>query len=90
MKELTYYLADNCGNIILMKRVRDPKKGVFTGFIWNGAKKKWIEAWDLCCDYFYGYEPAKETDAEGAKKYMIESGATEEEAAGYVKKDIGK
>lgn len=87
MREVTYYLADNCGNIILMKRVRDPKKGIFTGYIWGRVKKKWVEAWELCCDYFYGYEPAKVTDEEGAKKYMIETGTPEEEAAEFIKKD---
>ncbi len=88
MKEVTYYLADNCGNILLMKRVRDPEKGIFTGYIWNRVEKKWIEAWDLCCDYFYGYESATVTDAEGAKKSMMEKGATEEEAAKFIKKDM--
>ena len=85
MREVTYYLADNCGNIILMKRVRDPKKGIFTGYIWN--PHKWVEAWELCCDYFYGYEPAKVTDEEGAKAYMVEAGVTEEQAEEFLKED---
>lgn len=87
MKEVTYYLADNCGNILLMKRVRDPETGIYSGFIWNG-NKYWVEAWDLCYEYFFGYESAILTDAEGAKKYMIEEGATVEEANKFINEDM--
>ena len=52
MREVTYYYTDDCGLDILMKKVRDPKKGIFSGFIWKVDEKEWNEKWKLTCGYF--------------------------------------
>lgn len=88
MREVTYYYTDDCGLDILMKKVRDPKKGIFSGFIWKVDEKVWNEKWELTCGYFYGFEPARVISEEEAKAYMIGHGAAEEEAEEIVRRDI--
>jgi len=88
MEEVTYYLGGSSEDILLMKQVRDPQKDNILGFIWNINKKEWVRAWMLDDEYFFGYESAKVIDVEEAKKYMIKEGATDEEAAELIKKDI--
>ena len=87
MREVTYYYTDDCGLDILMKKVRDPVKGIFTGFIWKIDDKVWNEKWELTCGYFYGFEPAGVISAEAAKAYMVRYGAAGEEAEEFIRKD---
>ena len=47
MREVTYYYTDDCGLDLLMKKVRDPEKGIFSGFIWKVDEKVWNEKWEL-------------------------------------------
>lgn len=51
-REVTYYYTDDCGLDLLMKKVRDPEKGIFSGFIWKADEKVWNEKWELTCGYF--------------------------------------
>ena len=88
MREVTYYYTDDCGLDLLMKQVRDPKKGIYTGFIWKGDEKVWNEKWELTCGYFYGFEPARVISEEEAKAYMVKHGAAEEVAEEIVRRDI--
>ena len=80
MREVTYYYTDDCRLDILMKIVRDPEKGIFTGFIHKVDEKIWNEKWELTCEYFNGFKPARVISEEEAKAYMVRRGAAEEES----------
>ena len=86
--EVTYYYSDDCGVDLLLKKVRNPKKGIFTGYIWGCVDKKWNENWERASEYFYE-APSEVVDAKFAKEYMVRYGATAAEADAALKKDIG-
>lgn len=49
MREVTYFYTDECWLDMVMKKVRDQEKGVFTGFIWKVDEEVWNEKRELTC-----------------------------------------
>lgn len=85
-----YFYQNDCGVESLMKWLRDPEEGIYTGYIWNSVKKQWVENWELCCGAFYGFEPSKRINKQEAQKYMVAHGATEQEASKQIAEDLKK
>ena len=72
MREVWYRVATDLTNV-LMKKVRDPEEGIYTAYIWNSVRQDWVEAWEICCGYFVGFEPSfpvTEEEAEELKKII--------------------
>ncbi len=82
-----YYHSTDSGGDYLMKRVRDPARGILTGFMWNVPRKEWVEDWELTSGYFYGFEPATWLTSEQAIGHLVRKGCTKEEAEAQIKKD---
>ncbi len=51
---------------LVMKKVVDEEKQIYTAYVWNYGKKDWVEAWDVACGYFAGYDDAFELTEEEA------------------------
>ena len=54
---------------MLMKRVIDEEEGVYTYYVWNVAKKEWVENSEVCAGYFIGFESSSVISEDKAEEY---------------------
>ncbi len=70
MREIVYYHGTEDGSDLLVRKVRDPDEGIYTGYIWNPGKQEWVEGWEETYGFFTGEWRAAELTEDELKKHM--------------------
>ena len=85
--EVSYFYSNDCNIDALMKFVKDPDEGIFTGYFWWGEDFGWKEDWENTSGYFYGFEPATKISDKDAEEILVRKGMDRKKAKDIIEAD---
>ena len=85
--QVSYYYSNDCSIDALMKWVKDPDEGIFTGYFWWGEEDGWKEDWENTSGFFYGFEPAEKISDKEAEDIMVRKGMDRKKAKAQIEAD---